>query len=358
MKKEMRSCGLALIASLPAGCMPPAAEPLTEEEKTLVSAQFDDAVEHLDLLEELVSRTDQPLITFTDPTASVADLREHWEEVLDRGYTMLENNQIYSMSSSELSSTYQEGVESATKPYKSEAKDPKEYIIIDRAFLTTEYIQAEQGDSLLSVTVYELDHVIDPEAAEHAPEVEGGASFEVTQECMDVPYQDQTLFFIYDEFIHSNRTDLTDFVDGADGVFSNPENEHSQENFNQLYGAGQTLLDLAQSDPHGWSQLVLETSVPTVGFTPEPTASQSQFIDIIMELGGIHIANTILVDSEGIIEVLSSSAAEYMRKQSADDAAKVLKHWREGYPELYAEFKRQHLPETQVKRGPFKKNLK
>lgn len=352
MKKIITWCGAALLAQFPAGCVPPGAELLDESQKAELLQRLDATSEHLDLLATVVDHGERQLINYDDASPSIEELKEHWEEGINRGREMVRNDQVYIISDADAEANDSSGMDNANGLAHQTVGSAGEFIV----FRSSAYDL--QLSEFMGVMAHELDHAIDPNLfRNHDPELEEMAAiespdFDTTTAYMDVPYQDTHLFPMYGNL-------LTATAGGDYTQMMLTDIQQDPARFTLYYDTAQEQLQDLKHDPQAWAQNFIDQFQVAEEHNGQQTElPEADRIDEYVALshwdyfGAIgHMGDELQIQPEGWVDILSSQPAEFLREQAFNNTSELLQTLRTECPEQYAEYQRAHNVELRREMG-------
>lgn len=346
--KVIKQCAVGIILTLPVGCVPAGAEPFTDEQTANAIDDVNQAKDHLDLLQTVVTTGDQQLVEYDNDNPTPDELRAQWETTLNRGLTMLTNNRVYIISDDDANDDL--FVDKSFGAYAHNTADNKnEFIVFKQSVYDMSQNVGGLSTPFIAFYAHETDHTSDPDCdRDHNPGIVEDITatdyptFDETTYYHDVPYQDTRLFRLYSNLMNW-CIQPGDHIDNVEGTI-----DYNQDTpyFTYYYDAGRELLNTIKNDQSAWATLVMQAR-DTSSFLP-PGVEKSE-----RELMGVNYTGTIndagydlKINDAGWVDILSSPGATFLWEQHKTNIREMLTELRVDYPEYYEAYRQEKLSEA------------
>lgn len=346
--KVIKQCAVGIILTLPAGCVPAGAEPFTDEQTANAIDDVNQAKDHLDLLQTVVTTGDQQLVEYDNDNPTPDELRAQWEATLNRGLTMLNNGRVYIISDDDAGNVL--FVDKNFGAYAASTPDNKnEFIVFKQSVYDMSQNVGGAATPFIAYYAHETDHATDPDwDRDHNPgiieDIRGATypSFDETTYYHDVPFQDSRLFQLYSNLMNYcvQPGDLTERAEAT--IDFNPDTSY----FTYYYDAGRELLSAIKDDQAAWATAVIQAR-DISSYLPPGTDYAER------ELAGVNYSGTIdeigmdlKIDDAGWVDILSSPGAQFLWEQHKTNIREMLTELRVDYPEYYEAYRQEKLSEA------------
>ncbi len=313
----------------------------------MVETRLDEVVEHMELYRQIAEKS-RPLVGFDNPNPTIDEIVEQWQDSVDTGYSMLNDDRFFIVANEDLPKSYED-----VGAYTDIKKDPeKEYIV----FTDTTFWSEDNGimtERLISVVMHELDHAIDPKPFSRGPHghdkdlphpSDDHPEFEDTTQYLDVPYQDTRLFRAFSDLTHAfDQNEYTTFEMYFEDC-AHPDN--GEYYFSSYYQNASDMKNMALHDHSAWAHLLMDNEEYSSG---QPEYTQQRLLDTSWNAAYVRsgIIYDLEVSTEDFEVILAGSETDFLSKKFVEKMNGFLEELRDRFPEHYEAYRAEQRQKTE-----------